>query len=346
MRRIYALLIVFALVGGMATAAVASRPEFPDFTPFDPSQGEFPEGVAVDKVGNVYVSLDVLAEIRKFTPDGEQSVLIDFDSPGALVGLAVDAPGNVYVARGAPNNGVFKIDQMGNAELVPGTDAIAFPNALAFDKRGNLYITETFSFDVPLVEYPGCDIGLGPFFGPGGIWRVPRGGEAELWIRDDLLTGVCADNPIPFPIGANGIAYRQGNLFVNNTEKAIVVQIPVEVGGDPGQPEVLAVVPDLDPPSQQLGPPALDGMALDVHGNIYVTVINQSRIVKIAPDGSTVETVATVADGLDFPASLAFGTGKGERQSLFITNYAIGPPGGAGPGLLKIDAGQPGMPLP
>jgi hypothetical protein len=28
---------------------------------------------------------------------------------------------------------------------------------------------------------------------------------------------------------------------------------------------------------------------------------------------------------------------KGECQSLFITNYAIGPPGGAGPGLLKIE---------
>ena len=345
MRKVFALLMVVALVGGvLSTAAAARHPEFPNFIPFDPGEGEFAEGVAVDKVGNVFVSFPNLGEIRKFAPDGEESVLITFDEAGAL-GLAVDAPGNVYVARGAPYRGVYKVDQMGNATLVPGTDAIISSNALAFDKRGNLYITETWSVDEPLFEYPGCGLAGVPSFGPGGIWRVPRDGVAELWLRDDLLTGLCATGgQIPFPIGANGIAYRQGALFVNNTEKAAVLRIPIEKGGNPGMPEVLAVVPDLDP-TPPTGPPFLDGMALDVHGNIYVPVINQSRIVKIAPDGSSVETLASMFDGLDFPASLAFGTGKGERQSLFVTNYAIGPPG-AGPGLLKIDVGVPGLSLP
>ena len=87
-------------------------------------------------------------------------------------------------------------------------------------------------------------------------------------------------------------------------------------------------------------------MALDVHGNIYIPVVNQSRIVKIAPDGSSTETIATLADGLDFPASLAFGTGTGERQSMFVTNFSLGPPIFAGPGLVKLDVGVPGMPLP
>lgn len=116
--------------------------------------------------------------------------------------------------------------------------------------------------------------------------NVRRNAVAELWLRDDLLTGLCATGgQIPFPTGANGIAYRHGALFVDNNEKAVVMRIPVEIGGNPGLPEVLAVVPDLDetPPT---GPPFLDGMAIDVHGNIYVPVINQSRIVKIAPDGA------------------------------------------------------------
>jgi hypothetical protein len=56
--------------------------------------------------------------------------------------------------------------------------------------------------------------------------------------------------------------------------------------------------------------------------------------------------VGTALDGLDFPASLAFGTGKGERKSLFVTNLALGPPEFANPGFAKIDVGQPGMPLP
>lgn len=105
---------------------------------------------------------------------------------------------------------MYRVDQSGHARLVPGTDAIVFPNALAFDRAGNLYISESFSFDAPLTEYPGCDIGFGSFFGQGGIWRVAPGGSAELWLRHDLLTGVCAPNPIPFPVGANGIAHRHG----------------------------------------------------------------------------------------------------------------------------------------
>ena len=67
----------------------------------------------------------------------------------------------------------------------------------------------------------------------------------------------------------------------------------------------------------------------------------------MSPDGQSIDVVATPADGLDFPASLAFGTGKGERQSVFVTNLAfVVPPGFAGPGLAKIDVGEPGMPLP
>lgn len=339
----FVLLVVSVLFLGTTSAAVATAPEFPDFIPFDPSLGEFPEGVAVDKTGNVYVSLDELGQVWKFTPTGERSLLVDFGSPGGL-GLAVDAIGNVYVAREGPGNGVYVIDQSGNARLVPGTDAIVFPNSLAFDKRGNLYITETFSFDAPLTEFPGCDIGAGPFFGPGGIWVVPRGGEAQVLLRHELLTGLCLPNPIPFPIGANGIAYRQGALYVTNTERGLVIRIPVDGKGDAGIPEVLATVSDpIDP---DFGPPALDGLALDVHGDIYVPVINQSRIVRVEADGGTIEQVAGPGDGLDFPASLAFGTGKGERQSMFVTNFAIGPPGGAGPGILKLDIGTPGQPLP
>jgi sugar lactone lactonase YvrE len=337
------MLAVAVLVTTVVTPAAAKH-SFPDWIPFDRGAGEFPEGVAVDKVGNVYVSVDELGQVWKFAPDGEKSVLADFGSPGAL-GMAVDAPGNVYLARGALYMGVWKIDADGNSELVPGTNAIANANALAFDKRGNLYVSETFSLDDPIpYECPAAEGGpIFPAFGAGSVWVVPKGGEAELWIRDDvLLTGDCLF-PIPFPIGANGIAFRHGAIYVNNTEKAIVVKIPVLTGGAAGTPEILAQVTGFDP---DFGPPALDGMALDVHGNLYVPVVNQSRIVKISPDGATIENVATLADGLDFPASLAFGTGQAERRSLFVTNFSLGPPIFAGPGLVKIRVDTPGLPLP
>ncbi len=334
-RRLTLVFVALAALLAVSTAGtVGAAGHVEEVVSYDALAGQFPEGVTVDKVGNVFVSLDApLGQIRKISPDGSETLFYDFETPGAI-GLAVDAPGNVYVARNvAPNNGVYRIDRDGqNAERIPGTEAIVFPNSLAFDKRGNLYVTETFSLD-------------NGAFGDGGVWRIPPGGSPELFVRDPLLSGDGRFG-LGFPIGANGIAYRQGALYVANTEQATVVKIPVGPDGGPGEPEVFATVDDdFDPPFPFL-PPGLDGLALDVHGDIWIVVITQSRLIRIDAETGDITTVATFDDGLDFPASLAFGTGKGFRQSIYVSNYAIGPPIGAGPGVVRVDVGVPGMPLP
>ncbi len=322
-------LIILTMMLGIVPALADGHVE--PFVDFDREAFEFPEGVAVDKVGNVFVSLDIpRGEVRKISPDGSMSVLADFGTPGAP-GMAVDAPGNVYVARQSvdPNidsQGVYRITPDGSYARLPGTEAIVFPNSLAFDKRGNLYVTETFSLTSQ------------GEFDQGGIWRIPPNGTAELWLRHPTLTGLNDPNiPVPFPIGANGIAYRHGELFVANTEKGHIVRIPIAKGGGPGEPVIMASGPDLL---------LIDGIALDVHGDIYAAIITQSKVVRVDVETGDISDLATMGDGLDFPSSLAFGTGKSNRQKLFVTNYAIGPPDGAGPGILKVDAGVPGLPLP
>jgi len=329
---------------------------FPEFIPLDASQGEYPEGVAVDKVGNVFASIGGASGPRgaifKFTPSGDKSVLVDFGTPGAA-GLAVGADGDVYVARTvAPNNGVYRVDRHGRAVRLPGTEQIALPNALAFDHRGSLFVTETFSFDPPLVPYPN---GFAPAFGRGGIWRIPKGGTAELWLRDDLLTGL-GPTLFPYPVGANGIAFHHGDLYVINTDKALVVRVPVRHNGRPGPPEVWKQVADV-PESLFYASPfiplMLDGLALDVHGNVYIAVPSRAAIVRINAADLSQQTLTAypVSPLPDAPLSVAFGTGRGERESLFISNGGISGmivPGlpWAGPGLLKIEVGIPGLPLP
>jgi len=331
------------VLSGAAWSSIsnAASGEFPAYIPFNAAENELPEGVAVDKTGNVFVSIQPSpagprGEIWKFTPAGEKSVLIDFGTPG-VAGLAVDAVGNVYAVRiGGEGHGVSRVDRDGQATHVPGTEQIAGDNALAFDDRGNLYITESFSFDPPLKPYP-----CGGSFGRGGIWRVPRGGSAELWIRDDLLSGLC--ETLQFPFGANGIAFYHGALYVVNSELGIVVRVPVLADGAPGAPEIAAVIPT-DPFPGPL-PRGADGIALDVDGNFYLPLPFQSTVIRISADGQSWEVLATPADGVYMPTSLAFGTGKGERTSLFVVNAALFP-GDPGPGLLKIDVGIPGLPLP
>jgi sugar lactone lactonase YvrE len=296
---------------------------------FNPLAGELPEGIAVDKVGNIFYSLDPLGQVWKISPDGTHSLYHDFGGAG-VVGLAVDAPGNVYVARNSfdETDGVWRLNRDGSAERLPGSEAIFFPNSLAFDKVGNLYVTDTYCLTCDLAEEA-----------HGAVWRIAPGGAATMWIQDELLQGTGFIPNFEIPIGANGIAYRQGNLYVANTEKASIVKVPIMEDGSAGEPSNLVQSDDLF---------VVDGLALDVHGNIYALVISQSKLVRIDPEDGSITTLATGDDGLDFPASLAFGTGKSSRKSVFVTNYAIGGPMGTGngPGILKIDVGIPGMPLP
>lgn len=165
----------------------------------------------------------------------------------------------------------------------------------------------------------------------------------------------------PFPVGANGVAFYQGDLYIINTDKTLVVRIAVQPDGSPGQPEVWKQVQDV-PESflyqSPYFPLMLDGLALDVHGNAYIAVPSRNAVIRIKAADRSQETIAVYpplspdapAALLDAPLSLAFGSGKGERGSLFVTDSGMMggfiPGNWPGPGLLEIKVGIPGLPLP
>jgi sugar lactone lactonase YvrE len=343
--------------------AVASFPEWIQFASY-----ESPEGVAVDKVGNVYVSVLIgldppYDEIWKFSPTGEKTVLTQFPDAGR-VGLAVDAMGNVYIARNGPSAGVYVVDQDGYAALLPGTEEINYADGLAFDERGNLYITDFSSYATGPGGSAGC---TNPLWGLSGIYRFPKKGtEAEPWLYHELLTGICPEqNPfsLGMPGGANGIQFYKGNLYVINQDQRTIVQVPILPDGSPGEPAVwatLTIQPEPDSPFASLGWPAIpDGFAFDVHGNAYVAIVSHSAIVRIDAKDKSQETIAALLldpdnpkfAPFDVPPSVAFGTGKGGQTNIFVTNLGwlvpvFGFPSAPGPGLIKLDVGAPGLPLP
>lgn len=308
---------------GALTAPAIAAGHVETIVSFDPFAGELPEGVAVDKRGNVFVSVSPLGHVVKVpagTNDVEPFGHVSL-APGDLgvLGLATDAPGNVYGAvfsTDPATNGVWKFDaRTGDASRVDGTQQVVFPNSVAFDKRGTMYVTDTIL---------------------GAVWRVPKGGSAEPWIVDPLLAG---DGSIgfPFPIGANGIAVRHGTVYVGVTEQGSIVSIPVRPDGSAGDASVWF---------QQAGA-IVDGLALDVHGNIYFANPVPGAVFRVNTDGS-VDQLATNADGLDGPTSVAFGTGRGDKQSMYVVSFsvALGTPLGNGPSLAVFDTGQPGYPVP
>jgi sugar lactone lactonase YvrE len=326
------LLLLVGLVAGvvMALPARAGKHARTVIT-YDAATGELPEGIAFDRSGNMYVSLAPLGQIRSYSPQGAESIFATFDmDPEALgvLGLAADRPGNVYAAVASglrETQGVWRITPDGDKERLPGTEAISFPNALAFDARGNLYVTESIGDD-----------------GRGGIWRVAPGGSAEPWIHHEALSGV--ENEVVPPIGANGIVHFNGTLYVANTTTFSVVRVPIQSDGSPGTPVVIKKFGgDFD---------YLDGITADVHGNLYPLVIGRYELVRLNPRTGEATTLATADDGLHLPASLAFGSGMGNRQAVYITNFAYtsleedqGLPD-SGPAVVRVEVGAPGWPLP
>lgn len=141
------LALLGAVASGAAIAAADTTAHVEVIIDYDAATGELPEGVAVNRRGEVFVSLAPLGEVRMITRDGSESTLASIVPPGAgngVLGLALDARGNVYAAAGTFNpgtSGVYKISPDGSFARLPGTSAIGFPNGLAFDKRGNLYVT-------------------------------------------------------------------------------------------------------------------------------------------------------------------------------------------------------------
>jgi sugar lactone lactonase YvrE len=95
----------------------------------------------------------------------------------------------------------------------------------------------------------------------------------------------------------------------------------------------------------------LDGLAVDVAGNAYVLVTGMNQLVQLDRAGTATVVATHVEDGLNVPASLAFGVQGVSKRTLYVTNFSLPPLVAlAGsepptPGVLAVDVPLPGAPL-
>jgi len=269
-----------------------------------------PEGVTLDSKGNFYV------------------VTWDYDHPGQLGHLIVFSPEGKFIRRveiaGSSNllceirfhpgtgnllvndfggKQVLKVDPLtGTASVfisIPGEKfgssaprtAWATPNGLTFDRKGNIYVADSFQ---------------------GTVWKTgPTGGAAAPWVKSDLLIS----HGFP-PLGANGLTFdrTESSLFVGNTGDDTIVRVPV-VNGEAGNPEVFI--------NGVNGP---DSMFVDEEDRLWV-VANQSD--EIAVFDNTGKVLAKLGDfnGLDesgAPRGLLFPAGMEKSGNfLYVLNLVV-----------------------
>jgi len=249
----------------------------------------FPEAVAVDTQGNVYVADQLSYVVQKFTADGAfvtewGSYGGGHDQFGPIGGLATDAAGDVYVVDSSHDR-IEKFDSNGNFIRDWG-------------RRGS----ELGEFDFGSSEDPSQPPGGGiavsgnyVFVADSGNNRIERfnleGGEAMEW-------GSKGSGPGEFSY-PRGVAANASEVIVSDDDNH-----RIEKFGPNGEFQGEAGSEGTGP--GQFGFPY--GVALDAAGNVYVADDINDRIVKLNPELGFIQAwggFGSKLGQLAFPRALA-----------------------------------------
>ncbi len=267
----------------------------------------YPTGVAVDAVGNVYVADFANSTIRKITAGGSVSTFAGtagssgsadgagssarFDHPGSV---AVDGAGTVYVIDTSSQT-VRKIGAAGNVTTLAG--AAGLPgNVDAFGTNAKFF----YPFGIG-VTASGSTVYVADT-GNHTIRAVTSGGTVTTYAGASGLTGIAdgvgGEALFRYP---NGIAIDgSGNLYVadhdNNTIRKVTPSGAVTTFA--GSAGLSGNVNGTGSGARFNGP---TGVAIDSSSNVYVADAGNNSVRKISPGG----TVSTFATGFANPQGIA-----------------------------------------
>jgi DNA-binding beta-propeller fold protein YncE len=232
--------------------------------------------------GKVYV-----AAVGDFSGTGSriQRIAADFHGATAIEEVAAIPTIGAPAPRLVPNPD-------GSSDTITFGDNARVPNALTFDRWGNLYISDSFQgaifrIDNPAACAPGCAV--------------------TLVVHDPLL----ATAGFP-PFGANGLALNKDEtvLFIANTGDDRVLKLDLATN------VVSVFVESIN---------GADGIAFDKRGRLWVAANQADEVVGLNANGRVVAKLGDflgVRDGsprgLLFPASLVI-----VDDEIFVTNLAL-----------------------
>jgi sugar lactone lactonase YvrE len=264
-----------------------------------------PQGIAVDRSGNVYVADTGNNTVRAITPGGTVSTLAG--SPGSSgiadgtgggaqfnqpTGIGVDSNGNVYVAD-AWNQTIRKITSdgvvttlagvAGSAGSVDGTNSAArfnWPAGVAVDAAGNIYVADSFNHAIRLVTSSGAVTTLAGLL---GVWGNADGTNSGA--RFCRPAGLALD-------GA-------GNIYVADTGNQTLREIS-PIGSDWVVTTVAGLAAESGSLDRLAGSAQFNypsAVALDSAGYIYVADSgnNAIRVNKLLPATLTLSSAANQA---------------------------------------------------
>lgn len=284
-----------------------------------------PRAVASDAGGTVYVADTGSSTIRKITPGGvvttfagQAGVSGSADGTGSaarfngLYGIAADNSGNVYVAD-ANNQTIRRITSAGVVTTLAGQAGVTgsadgtgstarffYPNAVAVDGAGNVYVADRLNNTVRKITPSGVVTTLAGL----ALRRGSDDGTGEN-ARFEDPSGIAVDT------AGNVFVADSGNSTIRKVTPAGVV---TTIGGAPG---VAGGLDGIGAAAQLCYP---YGIAVSPTGLLYVSENNTNRIIK----GSALPDIAVEqpagADLVSAMSTVDFGTvPPGQSASLVFT---------------------------
>ena len=257
-------------------------------TPLSPSTGftngriSAPQGIAIDRQGNVWIANHVGNSITEYPGGNPSAAKVFLSASGALskpFAIAIDGRGTKWVTVNAISNTlpgmVTRIDASGNV-LPPITGGgLSSPQGLAVDQRGNVWVANRQGSTITEISPNGQIDPRSPLKAPSliGPWSIAVDGSGNLWLASFIgqtLTELCGANTSACPPGAHtgdvlsprargftngGLEHltavqidESGNVWVANNWRRLVPT----VGGD-GLVEFVGQAPPVRTP--MIGPP-------------------------------------------------------------------------------------------
>ena len=297
-----------------------------------------PDGVTVDSAGNIYVTDNGNATIRKITSAGVVTTLAgtagvrgsadatgSAASFGSPTGIAVDTAGNLYVAD-TSNDTIRKITSGGAVSTLAGTAATPgnadgtgnaarfnLPRGVTVDPTGNVYIADTANATIRKIT-------------PAGVVTTMAGTAGVTGTADGLGASARFNQPYGVSVDATG------NVYVADTGNDTIRAVTpggavVTLAGMPG----IAGLKDGAGSSAEFNLP--HGLMVSA-GSIYVADTGNSTIRLVSPTDvvstlpvsvpSTIGITTPPAGGTNPPpASTGGGGGGGAIDSWFIALIAL-----------------------
>jgi len=306
--------------GTLSIIAGTGNPGTPTEGPATSSDLQYPQGVAVDSSGNVYIADTSNNLVEKVTPSGTLSIIAGTGNRGAPTegpatssdlwstqGVAVDSSGNVYIADYG-NSLIEKVTPGGTLSIIAGngnfdpptagpatSSALYGPAGVAVDSSGNVYIADTGNNLVEKVT-PGGTLSI---IAGTGHYGTPTAGPATSSDLNSSI-GVAVDSSGNVYIG------DAGNNLVEKVTPTGTLSI-IAGTGNPGTPTAgPATSSDLNYPG---------GVAVDSSGNVYIADGLNNLVEKVVAPRLAITTPVLV------PATATFGQAY---STSFQTSGAAG----------------------